>query len=401
MLRRDTLALTALLALLTAVGPLSVDMYLPSLPDIGQALGAPVPQVQLTLSGFLLGFAIGQIVYGPVSDHVGRRPVLQATLAIYVAASIGCALAPSIEMLIVLRGVQALGVAAAPVLARAIVRDLYAGARAGRELSRMGSIMALAPAVAPSLGGLLQTLIGWQANFYLMAACGLYAFVVVTLLLPETVRRPPSGVMSLSSIVRGYGQFLRHRGFLSYLAILSAAYGGLFAWISGSSFALQVLYGQSALAFGFTFAASTLGYLVGTVIAAKLVSRLGLDRTILWGGVGLAAGGLAMLVATAIDLRSPLALALLVAVYLVGLGLAFPQSIAGALTPFPDRAGAASSVLGFIQQVVASVIGIAVGHSLSRSALPLAAIIAALGVLALVLAVFNRSWRSRGGTDGA
>lgn len=401
MLRRDTLALTALLALLTAVGPLSVDMYLPSLPDIGQALGAPVPQVQLTLSGFLLGFAIGQIVYGPVSDHVGRRPVLQATLAIYVAASIGCALAPSIEMLIVLRGVQALGVAAAPVLARAIVRDLYAGARAGRELSRMGSIMALAPAVAPSLGGLLQTLIGWQANFYLMAACGLYAFVVVTLLLPETVRRPPSGVMSLSSILRGYGQFLRHRGFLSYLAILSAAYGGLFAWISGSSFALQVLYGQSALAFGFTFAASTLGYLVGTVIAAKLVSRLGLDRTILWGGVGLAAGGLAMLVATAIDLRSPLALALPVAVYLVGLGLAFPQSIAGALTPFPDRAGAASSVLGFIQQVVASVIGIAVGHSLSRSALPLAAIIAALGVLALVLAVFNRSWRSRGGTDGA
>jgi len=393
MLRRDTLALTALLALLSAVGPLSVDMYLPSLPDIGQSFGATVPQVQLTLSGFLLCFALGQIVYGPVSDHVGRKPVLQVTLAIYIATSLGCALASSVEMLIVLRGLQAFGVAAAPVLARAIVRDLYAGARAGRELSRMGTIMALAPAIAPSVGGLLQTLLGWQSNFYLMAAFGVYAFVVVTLLLPETLERRGSGTMSLSSVLRGYGHFLRHRRFVSYLAILSAAYGGLFAFISGSSFALQTLYGQSAFAFGLTFAASTLGYLCGTLIAAKMVLRFGIDRTILWGGAVLAAGGLAMLLAVAADIRSPLALALPMALYLVGLGLTFPQAIAGALTPFPDRAGAASSVLGFIQQIIASTIGIAVGHSVSQSALPLAAIIATLGALALVFAVAN--WRHR------
>ena len=395
MLRRDTLALTALLALLTAAGPMSVDMYLPSLPDIGRTFGAPVPQVQLTLSGFLLCFALGQIVYGPVSDHVGRRPVLKVALTLYVAASLGCALATSVEALIVLRGVQALGVAGAPVLARAIVRDLYAGARAGRELSRMGTIMALAPAIAPSIGGLLQTLFGWQANFYLMAAFGLYALVAVTLLLPETLDRPPPGTMSFSSVLRSYGKFLRHRAFLSYLAILSAAYGGLFAWISGSSFALQTLYGQSALAFGVTFAASTLGYLAGTLIAAKLVGRIGVDRTIVWGGVGLAAGGLAMLIAVVAQLQSPLALALPIGVYLVGLGLAFPQSVAGALTPFPDRAGAASSVLGFVQQVVASAIGIAVGHALSESAVPLAATIAGLGVLALLLAICNLVWRVR------
>jgi DHA1 family bicyclomycin/chloramphenicol resistance-like MFS transporter len=222
-----------------------------------------------------------------------------------------------------------------------------------------------------------------------MAAFGVYAFVVVTLLLPETLQPPAHGTMSLSSILRRYGEFLRHRGFLSYLVILSAGYGGLFAWISGSSFALQTLYGQSAFAFGLTFAASTLGFLCGTLIAAKLVSRLGIDRTIVWGGIGLAAGGLAMLIATAMDVRSPLALALPIALYLFGLGLAFPQAIAGALTPFPHRAGAASSVLGFVQQVIASAIGIAVGHSLSRSALPLAAIIAALGALALAFAILN------------
>jgi DHA1 family bicyclomycin/chloramphenicol resistance-like MFS transporter len=227
-----------------------------------------------------------------------------------------------------------------------------------------------------------------------MAAFGVYAFATVTLLLRETLERPAGSSLSLLSVLRRYAEFFRHRGFILYLAILSAAYGGLFAWISASSFALQTLYGQSALAFGLTFGASTLGFLCGTVIAARLVSRLGLDRTIVWGGIGLAAGGLAMLLATAVDFRSPLALALPIALYLVGLGLAYPQSIAGALTPFHDRAGAASSVLGFVQQVVASVIGIVVGHSLDQSALPLAAIIAALGVLALVLAVLNLRHRS-------
>ena len=218
MLRRDTLALTALLALLTAAGPMSVDMYLPSLPDIGRTFGAPVPQVQLTLSGFLLCFALGQIVYGPVSDHVGRRPVLKVALTLYIAASVGCALATSVEMLIVLRGVQALGVAGAPVLARAIVRDLYAGVRAGRELSRMGTIMALAPAVAPSIGGLLQTLFGWQANFYLMAAFGLYALVAVTCCCrrPGPAARGTDVVFVRPARLR---QFLRHRAFRSYLAI--------------------------------------------------------------------------------------------------------------------------------------------------------------------------------------
>src|SRR4051812_8448993 len=139
MLRPDTLALTALLALLTAVGPMSVDLYLPSLPELGRVFGASVPQVQLTLSGYLLCFAIGQIVFGPISDHVGRKPVLLAALSLYVAVCLSCLFATSIEMLIALRCLQALGVAGAPVLARAIVRDLYQGVRAGRELARMGS----------------------------------------------------------------------------------------------------------------------------------------------------------------------------------------------------------------------------------------------------------------------
>ena len=391
MLRPDTLALTALLALLTAVGPMSVDLYLPSLPELGRVFGASVPQVQLTLSGYLLCFAIGQIVFGPISDHVGRKPVLLAALSLYVAVCLSCLFATSIEMLIALRCLQALGVAGAPVLARAIVRDLYQGVRAGRELARMGSITALAPVVAPSLGGVLQSTFGWRASFLGMAALGLCAIILVVRLLPETMKQPPTHPMSLLSIIRGYGTFLRHRTFRIYLAIVSASYGGLFAWISGSSFVLQDLYGLSPLLFGLVFAAATLGYGLGTLLAARLVVRIGIDRTIVCGGVALAVGGLAMAAAIALGATSPAALAVPMALYLCGLGLAMPQSMAGALMPFPERAGAASSLLGFLQQATASAIGIVVGQMLGSSALPLAAIVAAMGVLALALALFRRS----------
>ncbi|HEY6993210.1 MAG TPA: multidrug effflux MFS transporter [Xanthobacteraceae bacterium] len=394
MLRPDTLALTALLALLTAVGPMSVDLYLPSLPEIGRAFGASVPQVQLTLSGYLFCFAVGQIVYGPISDHVGRKPVLLAALALYFAVCLGCAFAASIEMLIALRCLQALGVAGAPVLARAIVRDLYHGVRAGRELARMGSITALAPALAPSLGGILQATFGWRASFLAMAAFGLGAMFLVVRLLPETMKQRAKEPISLTSIAGGYGTFLRHRGYRIYLAIVAASYGGLFAWISGSSFVLQDLYGLSALVFGVVFAATTLGYGAGTLVAARLVARIGIDRTIVCGGGALAAGGLSMLAVVVAGATSPIALALPMTLYLCGLGLAMPQAMAGALTPFPERAGAASSLLGFLQQVAASSVGVLVGQTLGATALPLAAIIAAMGSLALALALVKRAMRA-------
>ena len=174
MLRPGTFALTALLAALTAVGPLTTDMYLPSLPDIAQRLGASTAQTQLTISSYLIGFAVGQIVYGPVSDRHGRKPVLLAAVVLYCAATLACALATSIEMLIIARAGQALGGSGGIVLARAIVRDLYSGARAGRELSLIGAVMALAPVFAPLVGGVLQTGFGWRSVFFTLLGGGLH-----------------------------------------------------------------------------------------------------------------------------------------------------------------------------------------------------------------------------------
>jgi len=395
MLRPDTLALTALLALLSALGPVSTDMYLSSLPDIGRKLAAAPAEVQLTLSVFLVGFAIGQIVYGPLSDRYGRKPVLMIALLVYGAGCLACAFAPSIETLLAARAAQAFGGSGGVVLARAIVRDLYAGARAGRELSLMGAIMALAPVVAPPVGGVLQTLFGWRASFLVALVVGLSAFVLVWRWLPETIRERAPEPISLIGTLRTYRSMARNRAFLAHLGIVAVSYAGIFVWISGSPFVLQDLYGLSAFAFGLAFASACVGFLAGSFLATRLVTRIGLDRTIGLGAVALATGGLAMLAAVAFHAASAVFLVLPTAIYLCGIGLAMPQAMAGALTPFPNRAGAASSLVGFVQQTSAAVLGALVGHMLGTSAWPIAAPFALMGCATLVLWVISRNVRRR------
>ena len=394
MLQPGTLALTLLLSLLTALGPLTMDMYLPSLPAIGQALDASTAAVQLTISSYLLGFAVGQILYGPLSDRVGRRPVILAALVIYVAATVVCAVAQTIGILIAVRFVQALGGAGCIVLARAAVRDLYSGERAGRELSLMGSITAFAPIVAPAIGGLLQDAFGWRASFYLLVVFALVAGATAARFLPETLRQRASGPFSFGAMGALYRSVLVHRGFLANLGILVAAFVGLFAWISGAPFVMQGLYAMTPVAFGAAYAVGAAGYMVGAYVAARVVMRLGLDRTVGMGAVIMAAGGLAMAASVAHGLSSVAWLVGTMTIYLVGMGLVLPQTQAGALTPFADSAGTASSLLGFAQQSSAAIAAAAIGHFLGYSAWPVAGTIGVAGVVGLVLWVTTRRVRA-------
>jgi DHA1 family bicyclomycin/chloramphenicol resistance-like MFS transporter len=395
MLRPGTFALTALLAGLSAIGPLTTDMYLPSLPDIARLLGASTAQVQLTISSYLIGFAVGQIVYGPLSDRHGRKPVLLGAVALYCAASLACALSSSIAMLIAARFAQALGGCGGVVLARAVVRDLYSGHRAGRELSVIGAVMALAPVLAPGVGGALQTAFGWRSVFFALVAAAVAGAAVIMTLLPETLSNRATEPISAASIAKSYAIVGRNPAYLAYLGLAAASYAGLFAWISGAAFVLQDLYGLTPFAFGLIFAVGSVGYGLGSLLSARLTRYYGIDGILGFGGLAVAVGGLAMAAAVAIGLKSATSLVLPMAVYLAGLGMILPQSIAGALTPFPERAGAASSLLGFIQQSVAALSGAIVGALLGQSAWPLAIAVAITGCATLVLWIATHAVRAR------
>ena len=392
-LRPDTLALTAVLGLMTALGPLSTDMYLPSLPFIAAAFGASTSHVQLTLSVYLVAFAVGQVIYGPLSDRYGRRPVLIGSFALYVAACGACAAAPSVNGLILARAFQALGAAGPIILARTVVRDLYEGHRAAREMARMGTIMGVVPAIAPALGGLLQTLFGWRASFFASFVGAAVLASAVVLLLPETLRQRSDASLSPLGILRNFGFIARNPAFRLNAAIAALGYAGLFAFISGASFVLQGTYGLSPLQMGLSFCFVVFGYVSGTILSRRVIGLGGPPAVIRYGAMLLAAGGTIMLALRLVGTGSYLEIVLPMLLYTCGIGFTLPQTMLGAMQPFPDRAGAASSLQGVTQMTAGALAGIVVawGLSYSATALPLAVALCGLAALSVALLSARRT----------
>ena len=341
MLRPDSFALTLLLACCSASGrSLSTCIS----PAAGHGPAACRPRRCAHHLGLPAGHALGQVFYGPLSDRHGRRPVLIAALGVYLIASVACAVATSIELLIAARFIQALGGSGAVVLARAIVRDIYDGVRVGRELSRLASIMAFAPLVAPLIGGVLQTAFGWRSNFVVLALFGVTASSMVWFLLPETLRQRAPEPVSPASMLRSFRRFLGERTFVVHLGIATCCMAGLFSWISAAAFVLQDIYGLTPLIFGLAFAVGGSGYLIGTTLAARFVARWGGIRTMGFGALAMAAGGLLMVAAVGIGWQVAIGLLVAIGLWMIGMGMTLPLAQAGALLPFPDRAGAAASL---------------------------------------------------------
>lgn len=395
MLRPGTFALTLLLAALSSFGPLSMDTYLPSMPDIARQLSVSASQVQFTISAYLVGFAVGQILYGPISDRYGRKPVLLGGLFIFSVATLACSLAASIDLLILARVFQALGSAGLVVVTRAIVRDLYTGARAGRELSIMASVMALGPVIAPIAGGILQTAFGWRSIFLALFIIGIMGLVSTILLLPETLRQRAQEPFSFVAMVKSYGVVLRNTAFLSYMSLGSSSFAGLVVWLASSAFVLQNIYGLSALHFGIVFASGAVGYMGGTAFAARSVATMGIDKVVGTGALIQAIGGLTMVAGLTFVPESPIPLIIAPAIYVAGMGMVQPPSIAGAMTPFPERAGAASSLYGCVQMSVAATGGVVIGLLMGDSAWPVVLMIAGFGLTTSTLWVLTRKARLR------
>ena len=379
--RADSPAVVVLLTELVALGPLSTDLYLPSLPHIARAFATDAGTVQLTLSVFMAGFALSQLVYGPLSDRFGRRPVLIGGVSLYLAASVACALAPSMAALIGFRLLQAVGACAGPVLARAVVRDVFGRTRAATVLAYLAMAMALAPAFGPILGGYLQVWFGWPAAFVALAAVAAVNLVATCVLLPETNRwRDPSATRP-RRLLANYRSLAADRRYRGYVAVMALAFSGIFAFISGSSFVLIDGLGLSPAAFGVSFAAIVAGYIAGNFATARLSARLGIDRMIRLGHVALLAGGLSGGALALVGAHSVASVIAPMAVYMVGTGLVLPNAIAGAVGPYPTMAGAASALLGFVQMSLAAAVGVLVGQLSDGRPHGMALTIAALAVL--------------------
>lgn len=382
--RRPTRGLIALLGSLSAFGPLSIDMYLPGLPSLTRQLGASTSTGQLTLTGCMLGIALGQLIAGPLSDSLGRRRPLLGGLVGFVAASLACAFAPSIWVLIVLRLFQGILGGAGLVIARAIVRDLFDGARAARVFALLMAVMGVAPIFAPLIGGQVLAITSWRGIFVVLGAIGVPLLLATIRWMPETLppqRRHGGG---LPATIRTFGRLLGDRSFAPYALSFALAAAAMFAYIAGSSFVLENVYGISPQLFSVVFAANSAGLIAVSQLGGHVVARVGAAYLLRRGLIGTGAAAAATLVFT----FSHAGLAPLIAALFVLLacnGIVFPNGAASAMAGQEGALGSASALLGLGQFGLGALIAPLVGIGGPHDALPMGLVIGICGLSALAV----------------
>jgi DHA1 family bicyclomycin/chloramphenicol resistance-like MFS transporter len=382
--RRDRFQLFAVLGALSALGPLSIDLYLPAFPVLSRDLGSSAAGIQLTLTACLVGLALGQLFLGPLSDVLGRRRPLLVGLAVYAAASVVCALSDSATSLVVARFLQGLAGAAGVVISRAVVRDLYAGSAAARFFSRLMLVVGLAPILAPVLGAELLRFTPWPGLFWVLGVVGVLLMVAIAFGLPETLPRERRRSGGLADTARTYVALARDRAFMGYALSGGLAFAAMFAYIAGSSFVFQDVYGVSPQVYALLFGLNALGLTAVSQVNGRLVDRVA-PRTLLRLGLLItAAGGLLHLAAVATDVGGLPAIGAALFVVVSGLGFVMPNSTALALADHPEAAGTASALLGAIQFVVGAAAAPLVGAFAGGTPMPMAVVIAASGLLALI-----------------
>jgi DHA1 family bicyclomycin/chloramphenicol resistance-like MFS transporter len=377
-------AFTVLLGVLFALTALGTDAWLPALPVAAQALDAPVARMQLTVTTYFLGLAGGQLVWGPLSDRYGRRPVLLAGLGLALAASAGCAAVDTATGLILGRLAQGFGMSAGPVMARTIVRDLYSQERAARLFSRMGIVFGVVPIVAPLAGGLVLAAGGWRAVFWLLGGVAALLLAAIGLRLSETAPVERASTRP-ADIARTFRTIATERQFLAPFATMLCAMVGVFAFVSNSAFALVNGLGVAPGTFAMLFATVMLGQITGAMLSSRLVMRIGMARLLRAGTVLAMVAGLAAAAAAWAGLRHPAALVLPFMLYLFGAALIIPNASALALQPFPRAAGTAASLMGAMQFAVGALVSTVLGAVFEGSARPMASAAALAGVGAFLL----------------
>lgn len=386
------LRLALLLGAFVALGPLTIDMYLPALPQISNELAASESLVQLTLTGTLAGLALGQLVIGPLSDAVGRRRPLFAGALLHLVASLLVLVAPNIEVLGVLRVLQGIGTAAGAVVAMAIVRDLYSGRDAANLFSRLMLVMGAAPVLAPTIGGLVLRVTDWRGVFVVLAAYALVLLPVTWRALPETL--PPSHRRSarIGATFRTYGSLLRDRVFVGLVLVAGFTMAALFGYVSGASFVYQEQFGLDQQIFGLVFGAGAVWLIAGTQFNPVLLRRFSPRQILSAGAVAGTLAGLVLIGAAATGAGGLVGLLVPMWAVLAAAGVMLPNAPAVALAQHGEAAGTAAALLGAVQFGVGAAVSPLVG-ALGNDALAMATVVAGGMVVALtVLAAVVRPW---------
>jgi MFS transporter, DHA1 family, multidrug resistance protein len=381
---RPGLRLTLILGALSAFGPLSMDMYLPGLPSLTRDLGASASTGQLTLTGCLLGLAGGQLLAGPLSDSLGRRRPLLAGLVGFIAASLACAAAPSIGILVALRFIQGSLGGAGVVIARAVVRDLFRGAAAARVFALLMLVTGVAPVFAPLVGGQLLSVTSWRGIFIVLGAIGVPLLVGTVLWLPETLPVESRRGGGLGPTLKTFRRLLSDRTFMPPAVSFSLAFAAMFAYIAGASFVLEDVFGVSPQVFSVVFAVNSVGLIAASQIGGRVVGRVGAPALLRFGVFGLAVGSIGVLAVTIAHAGlAPLLIGLFV--ILSSNGFVFPNATAAALADQEGALGSASALLGMGQFGIGALIAPIVGVAGAHDVLPMAIVIGVCGMSALAV----------------
>ncbi|NKB49461.1 MAG: Bcr/CflA family efflux MFS transporter [Alphaproteobacteria bacterium] len=379
--------LIIILAAITALGPMSMQIFLPALPAIQDAFSVSPGRAQLVLSSSLIAIAIASLAYGPASDRFGRRPVMVIGLAIFLIGSVICAVAPSIWILILGRVVQAIGGAAGMVLSRAIIRDLFDRETAAKMLAYMVTALVMAPMVAPLIGGVLNDFTGWRSIFVFTGIVGLAALALAYPRVPET-REQPVRDQSLGGMLLSFISLLRIPAFLGYAGQLSFGLGMFMAFIGGAPFVVVRVLNRPPTELGVLLLIISAGFMLGTFITARIAGRVGVDRMILVGSVLSVIFGLIMVVLVLAGQWT------VWAIFLPGAGMAFanglimPNAQAAAVSINPRIAGSASGLMSFMQMSTGAIFAQAVGIVQDGTPVPMVIVVTLAAVLGLVSIVF-------------
>ena len=353
------------LSLLLGMQPIATDLYLPALPALTAGFGAPMSQAQLTLTALLLAFGLSQLVWGPLSDRFGRRPILLVGMTGFVVASVGAVFAPSMEQLIVWRTLQGVAMGAGVMCARAIVRDLYAPSEGARVMSKGLTGLGVIACAASPTGGLLSDLFGWRVSLLSLAVFGAIALTVVAWRFEETLPQKNPRALQPRTMLSTWAQIMRHPTFWAFSLLSTASYGGLFTFLAASSFVFIRVLGVSTTGYGLLMFSMSLTYILGTFLCRHLLPRVGLRRTVAIAGVMTLTAGTSMGLLGLLGVHNTWAIMLPFWLFTLAHGVHQPCGQSGAVGPFPQAAGAASALSGFLSMAAAFGMGGWLGVSLA------------------------------------